>query len=97
VQALWQGVPTITLPGSLLQQRMGLSILRAAGLEEGFVARDESHYVELARGWAARSAELATLRAGMRERLLGTTLFDGARFTRGFESTHHQALAISGS
>ncbi len=84
VQALWAGVPTLTLPGESMMNRMGLSIARTAGLGDGFIARDADHYVELAASWAQRREELATLRAGLRAQARATTLFDGARFAREF-------------
>jgi predicted O-linked N-acetylglucosamine transferase (SPINDLY family) len=84
LQALWQGVPTLTLPGASLQNRMGLSILRAAGLAGECVARDRAHYVALARGFAHDRARLAALRAGLRTRLEGSGLTDAADFARRF-------------
>jgi predicted O-linked N-acetylglucosamine transferase (SPINDLY family) len=93
LQALWQGVPTLTLPGASLPSRMGLSILRAAGLEADCVARDAAHYVALARAWAARRDELAALRVALRGRLAASALYDGARFARGFADVLREAAA----
>jgi protein O-GlcNAc transferase len=87
-EALWQGVPVMTLPGRGFFARMGVGINHAAGLD-AFTADGSDDWVTRALHWSQRLDELAQLRAGMRTRLRGTTLFDGSRFTAGFE----QALA----
>ena len=83
LQALWQGVPTVTLPGRSLAARMGASIAHAVGLDE-FIARDVAEYAAIARRWAGRIAELARLREGLRARLAGSSLHDAPRFARVF-------------
>jgi predicted O-linked N-acetylglucosamine transferase (SPINDLY family) len=96
LQALWQGVPVISLPGRLLHNRMGAALLYEAQLE-AFIARDEAHYIELAQHWATRVADLARLRAGLRERLASTPLIDGARFAHGFAQALAQMVALKPS
>lgn len=83
LQALWQGVPTVTLPGRTLASRMGGSIAHAAGLDE-FVARDHADYVAIARRWSAHVPELARLRESLRGRLASSALYDAARFAHAF-------------
>jgi predicted O-linked N-acetylglucosamine transferase (SPINDLY family) len=83
LQALWQGVPTVTAPGRTFAARMGASIMHAAGFDE-FIARDAADYVAITRRWAGRIAELARLREGLRARLAGSALFDAPRFARAF-------------
>lgn len=83
-EALWQGVPVLTLPGRGFFARMGAGINTTAGLE-GFIADDAEDFVRCATEWSENLSELATLRYELRSRLSATPLFDGARFTPAFE------------
>jgi predicted O-linked N-acetylglucosamine transferase (SPINDLY family) len=84
-EALWMGVPVLTLEGEALVARQGLGLLRNCGLDD-WIARDPEDYVHKAARRAADLQGLADLRAGMRARLLHSPLFDGARFARDFEA-----------
>ena len=83
-EALWMGVPTLTLAGDTLLARQGASLLTAAGLEE-WVATSEEEYIAKAVALADDSPRLATLRAGLREQVSTSPLFDAQRFARNFE------------
>ncbi len=83
LDALWQGVPVVTLPGEIMPSRMAASVLETAGLAD-WIARDADDYVGIATRAAAGRPALAQLRATMRERLAGTTLIDGERFAAAF-------------
>ena len=83
-EALWMGVPTLTLAGDTLIARQGASIMQAAGLSD-WVLESHDAYVERAVALLAAPAELASLRSGLRERLLRTALFDTPRFARHLE------------
>jgi predicted O-linked N-acetylglucosamine transferase (SPINDLY family) len=67
-EALWMGVPVVTLPGELMMSRMSASMLHSAGLD-GLIARDEDQFVaiaaELARDAGHRSELRQTLRSGV--------------------------------
>lgn len=78
-EALWMGVPTVTLAGSTMLARQGASLLGCVGLAD-WVARDEAHYVELAVRHAGDIDALACLRAGLREQAAASPLFDAGRF-----------------
>ncbi|MCA3264799.1 MAG: tetratricopeptide repeat protein [Azospirillum sp.] len=84
-EALWLGVPVLTLDSTPPFGRMGASILRAAGMAN-WVAADADAYVARARRAAADPAGLATLRASQRDRLRASPLLDGPGFVRGFEA-----------
>jgi predicted O-linked N-acetylglucosamine transferase (SPINDLY family) len=71
MQSLCMGVPTLTIEGATPQSRAGVGILANIGLD-GFVARDAADFVARAEYWAAHFSELAAVRAGLRERLLGS-------------------------
>lgn len=90
-EALWMGVPTITMGGNTMISRQGVSLLTAAGLED-WIAASEDDYVAKAIYWATHTAELQVLRSGLRAQVAQTALFDGAQFARDFESAMHEAL-----
>jgi predicted O-linked N-acetylglucosamine transferase (SPINDLY family) len=77
--ALWMGVPVIAFPGETFASRHGFSHLSNAGLTET-IARDLDDYVDLAVSLAGDLPRLATLRAGLRQRMAASPLCDGKRF-----------------
>jgi predicted O-linked N-acetylglucosamine transferase (SPINDLY family) len=77
--ALWMGVPVVTLPGSTFASRHGLSYLTSAGLADELVARDVDGYADIAARLAQDGERLAALRAGLRERMVRSPLCDGER------------------
>lgn len=81
--ALWMGVPVITLLGERSVSRSAASILQAVGMDD-WVARNTQEYVGLALR-AARSPHLiATLRTSLRGRLSASPLTDEPRFAQDF-------------
>ncbi|CAB3765068.1 tetratricopeptide repeat protein [Paraburkholderia humisilvae] len=74
MQALWMGVPTLTLPGRTVPGRSGATALAHAGLES-FVADDVEDYVRKAVAHAGDVQALAALRAGMRARCEQSPMF----------------------
>jgi predicted O-linked N-acetylglucosamine transferase (SPINDLY family) len=82
--ALWMGVPVITLPGERSASRSAASILAAVGLDE-WVARDADDYVELARRFAGDPVLIGELRRSLRGRVRASALTDEAGFTRQLE------------
>ena len=95
-EALWGGLPVIALAGSEFRSRAGLAILSAAGLGD-LVANDVDEYLRIAIDLAADRPRLAALRAGMRERLRGAGLLDGAKYAGELESCYREALRQRGS
>jgi len=83
-EALWMGVPTLTLAGDSLLARQGASLLTAAGLEE-WVATSKEEYIAKAIALASDQDGLAALRAVLREQVLASPLFDAPRFARNVE------------
>jgi len=83
-EALWMGVPTLTLAGDSLLARQGASLLSAAGLEE-WVATSKAEYTAKAIRFAVDKSGLALLRAGLRQKVLASPLFDAPSFARHFE------------
>jgi predicted O-linked N-acetylglucosamine transferase (SPINDLY family) len=82
--ALWMGVPTVTLCGATAVSRGGTSILTTVGLPE-LVAESHDEYVEIASNLARDPARLSELRSSMRSRMLASPLMDAASFTGDLE------------
>ena len=87
--ALWMGVPVLTLPGERPASRSAGSILTALALHE-WIARDADDYVRRAVEHAQRPSELALLRRSLRERMLASPLTDEALFARELEQAFDQ-------
>jgi protein O-GlcNAc transferase len=83
-EALWMGVPVVTLAGDRHASRVGSSLLSAAGLAE-LVARDADDYVRICTELAQDSARLSGLRSTMRQRMLTSPLLDAAGMARRLE------------
>jgi predicted O-linked N-acetylglucosamine transferase (SPINDLY family)/SAM-dependent methyltransferase len=84
-EALWMGVPTLTLLGDTLIGRQGASMMTCAGLAD-WVANSADQYVEKAIDFASDLPALAATRAGLRAQVLQSPLMDAARFAQDFET-----------
>jgi protein O-GlcNAc transferase len=82
-EALWMGVPTITMPGETFASRHSTSHMSNVGLPD-WVAPDLAAYQDMAVRRAADLPALATLRAGLRARMKASPLCDAPRFGRHF-------------
>lgn len=87
LDALWMGVPVISLAGDRFVGRMGASVLSAAGLPD-LIAQSAEEYVDRAVRLADDGERLAALRAGLRDQLARSPLCDGARFARSLEAAY---------
>ncbi len=86
-EALWMGVPVVTLSGNRFAGRMVTSVLSALGLNE-CIARSPEEFVGKASALAASGMRLRELRNGLREKMSSSPLCDGARFTAGLEAAY---------
>jgi predicted O-linked N-acetylglucosamine transferase (SPINDLY family) len=86
-EALWQGVPVVSLRGETSVARSGYALLQMVGLEE-LVAEDEAEYVRKAIELANDLDRLDALRRGMRSRFDASPLRDEAGFTRELEAAY---------
>ena len=82
--ALWAGLPVITMLGSTFAGRVSASLLRAIGLHE-LVTGSLAEYRSLALKLARDSQALAAIRGKLELQRSIQPLFDTARFTRHFE------------
>jgi protein O-GlcNAc transferase len=85
--ALWMGVPVLTLPGQMPISRAGLSLLSTIGLGE-LAASSEDGYLRLALELAENLPRLADLRATLRSRMLASPLMDAPRFAQNVEAAY---------
>ncbi|MEO8331758.1 MAG: tetratricopeptide repeat protein, partial [Gallionella sp.] len=84
VEALWIGVPVLTLLGDRFLSLTAKSVAHHAGLPD-WVAVDKDDYVAKAVAYTSDLERLAALRAGLREQVLASPLFDAPRFAHNLE------------
>jgi predicted O-linked N-acetylglucosamine transferase (SPINDLY family) len=85
LDAMWMGVPVVTLVGERAVGRAGAAQLARVGLGE-LAATTREGFVALARVLAGDAERLAELRRGLRERVRGSVMADAARYTRSVEA-----------
>jgi predicted O-linked N-acetylglucosamine transferase (SPINDLY family) len=83
--ALWMGVPVVTLAGNTHASRVGASLLSSVGLPD-LVAANIVDYVERAVALAEDAARRAALRESLRPRMAASPLTDGPGFACRFEA-----------
>jgi protein O-GlcNAc transferase len=83
--ALWMGVPVVSLAGRTAVSRAGSTLLSNVGLGH-LVAHTEEQYVDSAAGLIRDTSGLAALRSGLRERLESSPVMDAPQFARDFEA-----------
>ncbi len=86
-QALWQGVPVVTLAGRTHAGRVGVSLLHATGAPE-WIAPDEDAYLDLAAGLCAKGPRPRAERLALRERVRGSELLDHADHALAVEAVY---------
>lgn len=86
-EALWMGVPVVTLLGARHSARVGASLLTQVGLES-LIARDERDYVRLAADLAADHRRRSGLRGKLRGMMRASPLCDGPGFARRLEEAY---------
>jgi len=91
-EALWMGVPLVTLPGETMVSRWTAAMLAALG-QRDWIARDRDDYIAIAQKLAADTAGRRELRLGLRDRLRGSKLCDIAARTRQIERAYEWMLA----
>jgi protein O-GlcNAc transferase len=84
-EAMWMGLPVITLAGKTHVSRVGVGLLSNAGMGEG-IAQTSADYVKKAIALAGDIGRLAEFRAGQRERIKHSPLMDAKTFTRDLEN-----------
>jgi len=85
--ALWMGVPVVTLRGRTGVGRSGVSILSNVGLKE-LIAESPEQYVQIAMKLAEDTPRLNDLRRTLRNRMSASPLMDAPRFSRNVEAAY---------
>jgi predicted O-linked N-acetylglucosamine transferase (SPINDLY family) len=86
--ALWMGVPVVSLRGRTAVGRAGASILSNVGLSD-LVADTPEQYIRIAAALAADPSRLMEVRGTLRARLQTSSLMDAPQFARDFEAALH--------
>jgi predicted O-linked N-acetylglucosamine transferase (SPINDLY family) len=87
--ALWQGVPVITLSRTTYASRFGGSGLATLGLDD-LIAKTTGQYVDIATRLATDLDRLEALRAELRPRMAASPLLDFTGFTRNLEAAYRR-------
>jgi predicted O-linked N-acetylglucosamine transferase (SPINDLY family) len=91
-EAMWMGVPTVTLAGASIVSRYSLTYQSVAGLD-GFAAMTVEDYIDLAVDWAGRPRDLGRIRERLRNRMAASPLCNAASFSRDLETLYRQAVS----
>jgi predicted O-linked N-acetylglucosamine transferase (SPINDLY family) len=91
-EALYMGVPVVTLAGDRHASRLGASLLCSAGLEE-FVTHGPEAYRDRAVQLASDEPRRAALRRSLRSQLAASALCDGRRVAGFIESSARTLFA----
>lgn len=86
-EALWMGVPVITLSGHTPISRQSASLLASCGLSS-LIAYTQDEFVAIAKNLAKNINALANMRFAMREQLVRSPLYDGRLFTSNLEHAY---------
>ena len=89
LEALWMGVPVLTLHGERSASRHLSQQFKYLELDD-CVARSPRDYVEKARALASDPSRLASLRAVLRPRMAASQLCDGPLFAAGLERSFRE-------
>ncbi|WMW82151.1 tetratricopeptide repeat protein [Undibacterium cyanobacteriorum] len=95
-EAIWMGVPTLTLQGHNLLSRQGESMLTCVGLKD-WIASDENDFVRIACEKSSQLVLLNQCRQTLRQRAKESPLFNAQIFAKELESLLEQAVRDSKS
>ena len=87
MDAIWMGIPVISLVSPLLVGRASITIAKNLQLEE-FVTYTPADYASTARNLATDLSRLRELRSELRARMQSSPLMNGRRFARALESAY---------
>jgi len=87
--ALWTGLPVLTLPGSSFASRVAASLLMAVGLP-WMIADSQDKYVQAAIDYAADLTMQASTKKVLDQSRLNSPLFDTALYTRHLEAAYRE-------
>ena len=83
-EALWKGIPVLTIDGYNFNSRCGSSIMKNSG-NEYLIAKDQKDYISKAIFLSQNKDKLIEIRDNLFENALKTPLFNVSRFSKNFE------------
>lgn len=89
IEALWMGVPVVTLSGSTHRSRVGRSLLTNAGLFD-LVASSREEFVEIARGLARNPQRICDLRTSLRGMVQSSPIMHRKGFGDAIDATYRE-------
>ena len=87
--ALWMGVPVLTVAGSNYLSRQGLGLMTHLGMPE-FIVNHPGELISRVADWSQRRSELAEIRRGLRARLTSSVICDAPRYFRNLEAAYRR-------
>jgi predicted O-linked N-acetylglucosamine transferase (SPINDLY family) len=88
-EALWMGIPVVTLAGATHVSRVGASLLGHVGLQN-MIADSSDVYISIAVALANDPDRLFGLRRTLRQKMAASPLMDGGQFARDVESAYRR-------
>jgi predicted O-linked N-acetylglucosamine transferase (SPINDLY family) len=92
-EAIWMGVPVITLCGHRHAARVGASLLSSLNLAE-LIANRKAEYVKIAVDLALDVTRLAELRSTLRDRMAASPLMNPVRLARNIENVYREMWRV---
>ena len=86
-EALWMGVPVVTLMGDRHCGRVGASLMTTIGLAQ-LISSNVDDYIDKAAELAGNMQVLSDLRMSLRERMSDSNLLNGEKFTHQLEDCY---------
>jgi predicted O-linked N-acetylglucosamine transferase (SPINDLY family) len=91
-EALWKGIPVLTIEGYNFNSRCGVSIIKNSGIDF-LIAKDQNDYVSKAIFLAKNKDKLIEIRNDIFENVLKTPLFNISKFTKNFEKLIEECVS----
>ncbi|MGB6430272.1 MAG: hypothetical protein WBF06_06775, partial [Candidatus Acidiferrales bacterium] len=88
--AIWMGVPVVTLVGKTPAGRAGLGLLSTIGVPE-LIAKTPEQFIAIATELAGDYERLKNYRRTLRDRMRASPLMDAQRFARNVETFYREA------
>ena len=89
--ALWAGLPVLTLPGRAYASRMASSLLIAVGLQE-LIANSEAQYLAIAIEYGNDPNKIKLLKNKLASLLINCDLFDTPKIVRDIEKEFERLI-----
>jgi len=89
-EALWMGVPVVSLAAAGMAGRLSASLLASAGCG-AWIANSEAEYIRIARSLAQEGPRRQAQRLALRERVAASSMANAERLTRSLEACYLKA------